>query len=43
MTAVRARKPARIKAATAAGLQLVWREDVPPFLFLLVFGRATGR
>lgn len=27
------------KAATAAGLQFVAREDVPPFQFLLVFGR----
>jgi predicted methyltransferase len=29
-----------IKAAAAAGLQLIKREDVPPFEFLLVFGRA---
>ena len=28
-----------IKAAEAAGLQLIQREEVPPFLFLLVFGR----
>ena len=28
-----------IKAAEAAGLQLVKREPVPPFMFLLVFGR----
>lgn len=39
----RVKPEAVIKAAAAAGLQLVWREDVPPFLFLLVFGRATGR
>ena len=32
-----------ITAAAAAGLQLIRREDVPPFLFLLVFGRPTGR
>ncbi len=32
-----------IKAAEAAGLQLLKREDVPPFLYLLVFGRATAR
>jgi ubiquinone/menaquinone biosynthesis C-methylase UbiE len=32
-----------IKAAEAAGLQLLKREDVPPFLYLLVFGRATPR
>jgi predicted methyltransferase len=28
-----------IKAAKAAGLELIAREPVPPFLFLLVFGR----
>jgi len=28
-----------IRAAEAAGLQLIKREDVPPFMFLLVFGR----
>ena len=28
-----------VKAAEAAGLQLVKREPVPPFMFLLVFGR----
>jgi predicted methyltransferase len=39
----RVKPEAVIKAAAAAGLQLVWREDVPPFLFLLVFGKATGR
>ena len=27
-----------IKAASAAGLQLISREEIPPFLFLLVFG-----
>jgi predicted methyltransferase len=32
-----------VTAAAAAGLRLVRREDVPPFLFLLVFGRATAR
>jgi predicted methyltransferase len=30
-----------IAAATAAGLQLIKREDFPPFVFLLVFGRAS--
>ena len=30
-----------IKAAEAAGLRLQKREDIPPFLFLLVFERAT--
>jgi ubiquinone/menaquinone biosynthesis C-methylase UbiE len=29
-----------IKAATAAGLQLSSREEIPPFLFLLVFEKA---
>ena len=28
-----------IKAATAAGLEFIKRENMPPFLFLLVFGR----
>src|SRR5581483_2364243 len=32
-----------IKAAEAAGLQLVLREPVPPFQYLLVFGRPTTR
>jgi predicted methyltransferase len=32
-----------IRAARAAGLQLVSREDYPPFMYLLVFGRATAR
>jgi predicted methyltransferase len=27
-----------IKAANAAGLELISREEIPPFLFLLVFG-----
>jgi SAM-dependent methyltransferase len=30
-----------IAKARAAGLQLLRREDVPPFVYLLVFGRAT--
>jgi predicted methyltransferase len=32
-----------IKAANAAGLQLITREDFPPFVFLLVFGRASAK
>jgi len=31
-----------IKAATAAGLQFLKREEVPPFEYLLIFGRASG-
>jgi SAM-dependent methyltransferase len=31
-----------IQAAEAAGLILQKRENIPPFMFLLVFGRATG-
>jgi predicted methyltransferase len=31
-----------IKAANAAGLQLISREEIPPFLFLLVFGPRPG-
>jgi predicted methyltransferase len=31
-----------IAAASAAGLQLIKREDLPPFVFLLVFGRAPN-
>jgi predicted methyltransferase len=31
-----------IKAANAAGLELIKREDFPPFVFLLVFGRTSG-
>src|SRR5262245_47516305 len=31
-----------VEAAEAAGLQLVKREDIPPFMFLLVFRRATA-
>jgi len=30
-----------IEKANAAGLQLIKREDFPPFVFLLVFGRAS--
>ena len=32
-----------IAAARAAGLQLIKREDFPPFVFLLVFGRANAK
>jgi predicted methyltransferase len=32
-----------IKAANAAGLELIKREDFPPFVFLLVFGRANAK
>jgi predicted methyltransferase len=32
-----------IEAARAAGLQLIKREDFPPFVFLLVFGRASAK
>jgi predicted methyltransferase len=32
-----------IKAANAAGLQLIKREDFPPFVFLLVFGRVNAK
>jgi predicted methyltransferase len=32
-----------IKAASDAGLQLIGREDFPPFIYLLVFGRASAR
>jgi predicted methyltransferase len=31
-----------IKAAEAAGLQLMGREEFPPFVFLLLFGRAPN-
>ncbi len=31
-----------IKAASAAGLKLQTHEQVPPFLFLLVFGKSSG-
>jgi predicted methyltransferase len=31
-----------LRACGAAGLQLIRREDVPPFQFLLIFGRATA-
>jgi SAM-dependent methyltransferase len=32
-----------IRAAGAAGLQFISRDEVPPFEFLLVFGKASGR
>ncbi len=32
-----------IDAARAAGLQLIKREEFPPFVFLLVFGRANAK
>jgi predicted methyltransferase len=32
-----------IHAAEAAGLQLVKREDFPPFVYLLVFGKANAK
>jgi predicted methyltransferase len=32
-----------IEAANAAGLQLIKREDLPPFVMLLVFGRASAK
>jgi predicted methyltransferase len=36
--------PQRVtEAASAAGLQLIKREDLPPFVFLLVFGRANAK
>jgi predicted methyltransferase len=31
-----------IRACEAAGLEFIKREEVPPFEFLLIFGRATG-
>jgi SAM-dependent methyltransferase len=31
------------RAARAAGLQLISREDYPPFVYLLVFGRSSVR
>jgi predicted methyltransferase len=34
---------AAIRAARAAGLELISREDIPPFVRLLVFGRASAR
>jgi SAM-dependent methyltransferase len=34
---------AAIRAATAAGLKLISREELPPFVLLLVFGRASAR
>jgi SAM-dependent methyltransferase len=36
-------RPERVvAAATAAGLRLIKQEDVPPFMYLLVFGRNRG-
>jgi predicted methyltransferase len=32
-----------IEVANAAGLQLIKREDFPPFVFLLVFGKANAK
>ena len=32
-----------IAAANAAGLQLIKREDFPPFVFLLMFGKASAK
>jgi len=32
-----------IRACEAAGLQFIKREEVPPFEYLLIFGKATGR
>jgi len=32
-----------VRAAKAAGLQLLSREDYPPFIYLLLFGRASER
>jgi predicted methyltransferase len=32
-----------IAAANAAGLQLITREDFPPFVYLLVFGRTSAK
>ena len=32
-----------IEAARAAGLQLIKREELPPFVFLLVFGRTNAK
>jgi predicted methyltransferase len=31
-----------VRACTAAGLRLIRREEVPPFVYLLIFGRATA-
>ena len=31
-----------VKAAQAAGLVLISREEIPPFVYLLVFGRAPS-
>jgi hypothetical protein len=32
-----------IRAAAAAGLTFISRDDVPPFEYLLIFGRSNGR
>src|SRR5207253_4525654 len=32
-----------IRAARAAGLELISREDISPFVYLLVFGRVSAR
>ena len=32
-----------VRACTVAGLQFIRREEVPPFVFLLIFGKATAR
>jgi len=32
-----------VRACVSAGLQFIRREEVPPFEFLLIFGRATAR
>jgi hypothetical protein len=32
-----------IEAARAAGLRLIAKEEYPPFVMLLVFGRASAR
>ena len=39
----RADPNAVIEAARAAGLELISREDFPPFVYLLVFGRSASR
>jgi predicted methyltransferase len=39
----RADPKAVVDAARAAGLELISREDFPPFVYLLVFGKASGR
>jgi hypothetical protein len=32
-----------IKGATAAGLQVISQEPVPPFMFMVVLGKSTAR